>query len=482
MNFKTLEVKKDIKTCSNKFKCKMGVMREYFRIPNNVAVIATLNGNIFEDDLIEALKKVARMHPLMGVRVVVDSNQDTWFTDEGTAPLQLKIISRKSSRQWIDVIENEHNIPFDFEKGPLIRFILLKSGEISDLIVICQHSICDGISLTNLIQDIILLLNNPDTKVKRIDPVLPVSKNFPAMPLRVKLKLLKNKLIMNNINRKWSKQRVVFDNEDYKNIHEAYTQKYKHKIIVKELSEFQTSALVNWCHQNHVTVNSALSVAFLAGRHDIRGGSDGSTPMIQIAVNIRDQFKKPVEQVFGLLAGGIKFEFEYFPDKIFSDNVNLFHQKVQHELNGNKILEPLIGYYIHPTLVDGINFATYGRWVSNDFSRYEKLSKFIKNKANKAVAISDQIIDNMPGLMISNLGNVKTQKEYSSLKLDQLHFVTSSSPFLDLVMGVVTVNGKLTLTLNYMEGDNSGDSCIELEKIMRKSIEYLNNAIPRQPI
>ena len=83
----------------------------------------------------------------------------------------------------------------------------------------------------------------------------------------------------------------------------------------------------------------------------------------------------------------------------------------------------------------------------------------------------------MPGLMISNLGNVKTQKEYDSLKLDQLHFVTSSSPFLDLVIGVVTVNGKLTLTLNYMEGDNSGNLGIELEKIMCKSIEHLNNAI-----
>ena len=187
MNFKTLE---DDETCSNKFKCKMGVMREYFRIPNNVVVIATLNGNIIEDDLIEALKKVARMHPLMGVRVVVDSNHDAWFIDKGAAPLQLKIISRKSSRQWIDVIENEHNIPFDFDKGPLIRFVLLKSEEISDLIVICQHSICDGISLTNLIQDIMLLLNNPETKVKRIDPVLPVPENFPAAPLRVKLILL----------------------------------------------------------------------------------------------------------------------------------------------------------------------------------------------------------------------------------------------------------------------------------------------------
>ncbi len=477
MNFKTLEVKKDDKTSSSEFKCKMGVMREYFRIPNNVAIIATINGNITEDDLIDVLKKVTEMHPFTGVRVVIDSDHDAWFTDEGVAPLQLKVINRKSNRQWIAIVENEHNIPFDFERGPLIRFILLKSEEISDLIVICQHSICDGISLTDIIQDIMFLLSSPDAKVKRIDPILPVPANFPAVPIQVKLKLLKNKLIMSRINRKWDKQRVIFDEKDYQNIHEAYTQKYKHRIIVEELTESQTSALVDWCHQNHVTVNSALSVAFLAGKYAIGGESNNNNRRIQIAVNIRDKFKKPVKRVFGLLAGGIKFEFEYLLDKTFSDNVNLFHQEVLHELKGNKILEPLIGYYISPTLTDGINFATYGRWVPNGFSRYEKLSQFIQNKTSKAVDISNQIIDNMPGLMISNLGLIKTSKEYGSLKLNQLYFVTSSSPFLDLVVGVVTVRGKLTLTMNYMEDDTSDDLGIKLEKIMHKSIEQLNKAV-----
>lgn len=475
MNFKTIEVKRENGTQDSKF--KLGVMREYFRIPNNVAVIATINGNIPENDLVQVLKKVAKMHPLIGVRVVIDSNQDAWFTEECDAPLPLKVTRRKSNRQWIDILENEQKIPFDFEKGPLIRFILLKSDEISDLIVICQHSICDGISLANIIHDIMFLLSNLEIKVKRIDPVLPVPANFPAVPLQVKFKLLKNKLIIGRVNRKWDKQRVLFDDVDYQDIHKAYTQKYKHKIIAEELSRSQTSDLIEWCHQNHVTVNSALSVAFLAGRLSIRGESNDSNHLIQIAVNIRDRFKKPVKRVFGLLASGIKFEFEYLPEKTFSDNVSLFQQKVLHELNGNKTLEPLLGYYISPTLVDGINVATYGRWVSDEFSRYQKISGFIQNKTNKAVAISNQMVNNMPGLMISNLGSVKTQKEYGSLKLDQLHFVTSSSPFLDLVAGVVTANGKLTLTLNYMEEDASSNLGRNLQKIMCKSIEHLTEAV-----
>ena len=77
MNFKTIEVKRENETRDSKF--KLGVMREYFRIPNNVAVIAAINGNISENNLVQVLKKVAKMHPLTGVRVVIDSNQDAWF-------------------------------------------------------------------------------------------------------------------------------------------------------------------------------------------------------------------------------------------------------------------------------------------------------------------------------------------------------------------------------------------------------------------
>ncbi len=476
MSLQILKLKKDDKISDYEFKCKMGIMREYFRVPNNVAIIAAVNGTIHEDDLMDVLKKVIKIHPFMGVRVVVDKNHDAWFTYEGTAPLSLKIITRKSNRQWINVVENEHNIPFDFENGPLIRFILLKSEKISDIIVICQHSICDGISLTNIIQDILFLLSNPETKVKRIDPILPVSENFPAVSFGVKLKLLKNRLIMSRVNREWNKKQVIFDEVDYKNIHEAYTQKYRYRIITEELSESETSALVNWCHQNHITVNSALSVAFLAGRYHIRGGSADNN-RVQIAVNIRDKLKKPAETVFGFLASNIRFEFEYIPYKSFLDNVSLFYQKVLDELNKNKALEPFIGNYTSPTLIDGVNFAIHGRCVSYGFSRYEKISQFIQNENNNAVAISKQIINNMPGLVMSNLGSIKISKKYGSLKLDQLYLAGASSPFSDLVVVVVTANGKLTLTLSYMEDNTSRKLGMELEKIMHDSIKQLNEVV-----
>ena len=352
---------------SHLLKHKMGVTREYFRKPNNIALIATFKGEINEDDLRDVLKKITKIHPLTGVRVVIDRDQDAWFTDEGVAPVPLKVIARRSERQCIDIVEKEHEIPFDFNKGPLIRFVLLKSEDVSDIIIICQHSICDGISLTILMQDTISLLNNPHTKIKKIDTVFPTTNNF-RVPFRVKLELLNHKFIMSIINRKWNNQPVIFDDEDYKNLHEAYFQKFRYRIINLNLSEEETTNLIVRCRENQVTVNSAISVALLAGRENIRGNSVRDDSTVQIAVNIRDQLKRPAENVFGFLASGIKIEFEYLPDTTFWDNVRLFHQKVTLELKDNIALENLMGYDTNPTLTDAINFAIYGKCVFNCFN------------------------------------------------------------------------------------------------------------------
>lgn len=455
----------------------MGVMREYFRTPNNIALIATFKGKINDNNLRNVLDKITKIHPLTGVRVVIDSDQDAWFTDEGVAPIPLKVITRRSEGQSIDIVEKEHKIPFDFNKGPLIRFILLKSEKASDIIIIGQHSICDGMSLIILLQDVMSLLNNPESKIKTAGAVFPTSNNF-SIPFIVKLRLLKNKVIMSRINKKWNNQPVIFDDEDYQNVHDAYFQKFKYKIINLNLSHEETSNLIVKCHENQVTVNSALSVALLAGKQDVKGKTVQENANVQIAVNLRNQLKKPVRNVFGFLASGIKIEFEYLPNITFWDNVRLFHQKVIKELEARKALKNLMGYNTSPTLTDAINFAMYGKWVSGGFSRYEKISKFIENN-NEAVKISRRLVTTTPVLMMSNLGQIKNLETPNDLQLDRLYFITSSSPYLDLVAGLITANGKLTLTLSYVEPEenNLNHIDLEMEKILYNAMNQLKKSV-----
>lgn len=464
------------------FKCKMGILREYFRTPNYVALVARLNGNIQKEDLEDVLKKITMMHPLMGVRVFIDDNYEAWFANKDVAPISLKVIPRKSEKQWIEIIENEYKIHFDFENGPLIRFILLNKAEVSDLIIIAQHVICDGLSLTNLIQDILILLSEPDTAVRKINPILPVSENFPvANTLKFRWKYLINKFLVGRLNDQWKKQRVIFDAEDYLNIIEANSQKFNYKIMVAELSKNETSALINECRLKNVTVNSAIVVAFLAARQRVRESFLNENSKVQIAVNIRNKLKQPAKDVFGFLASSISFEYQYDPNENFWDNVSLFHQEILRELEGNRPIEDLIGCNI-PSLSEAVNFAIYGRYVPSNFSRYEKIYKFIKDEKNMAVERSIEKINNMPGLSMSNLGQIKLTKKYNNYKLQRLYFAGSPNPFLDLTIGAVTVEGKLSLTQNYLEpqDSNSDNLNIEMKEIMDKTVELLDKAVNKE--
>ena len=75
---------------------------------------------------------------------------------------------------------NEYKIRFKLATGPLARFVLLQSDEISEILIICHHVICDGTSLAILARDLLLYVGNPDRKVQEMpEPPLASSDNFP---------------------------------------------------------------------------------------------------------------------------------------------------------------------------------------------------------------------------------------------------------------------------------------------------------------
>ncbi|MFX0043428.1 MAG: hypothetical protein ACFE8L_10990, partial [Candidatus Hodarchaeota archaeon] len=144
---------------------------KFLHAPNaNVSVIARIIGTISETQLKNALSKAQLMHPLLSARVVFDNDRIAWFYEDNVPEIPLKVVRRISDYQFIEVIQNEHKIPFDIFTGPLIRFILVQSNDISDIIVFCLHTICDGTALANLLRDILTFIANPNMEIKTITP------------------------------------------------------------------------------------------------------------------------------------------------------------------------------------------------------------------------------------------------------------------------------------------------------------------------
>ena len=444
--------------------------RRFFRSPTQtISIVARVKGLISEEDLRSALYKVREQHPLVDVRVYLDENNDAWYTTENVPKNPVKVLQRSSEKDWYQELLKEYKIRFEIEKGPLVRFVLLQSPEISEIIIICHEVICDGTSLAILARDLLLYIGNPDREVQQMsESPLATPKNFPT-DIKIGKPIM---FAVKQMNKKWQKKKVIFDDEDIDNIFRAFWDNYEFKVISVELNEKETSDLIEKCRQHEVTVNSALNTAFLAARYSIRGPFKGGRQNIILPVNLRKRYRYPVGEHFGHYAAGFQFKLSYNPKLDFWENAKIFNKKVKEKLDINEVFKfaALTGL-IDQSIVDARAFSFMGKLVPSNFSRYEKIQAFSNDDANIVNKRAKKQLPEMPGLAITNLGRMDYPVKYGSLELDRFIFIASGSPFIELIISAVTVAGKLSFTINYLEEITDIKT---MEKIENEVLEYLN--------
>jgi len=139
-------------------------------IQSNVSMAARVVGDMSEKDLLRAINAARRMHPLLGAKVIFDNQHNAWFSTDNVPETILRTVPRTSDTQWVEEIQREYIAPFEVETGPLIRFVLVYSEQVSELIAFSNHCICDGVALANLICDILIFYAEPAKEM--IEPPL----------------------------------------------------------------------------------------------------------------------------------------------------------------------------------------------------------------------------------------------------------------------------------------------------------------------
>jgi NRPS condensation-like uncharacterized protein len=76
----------------------------------------------------------------------------------------------------------------------------------------------------------------------------------------------------------------------------------------------------------------------------------------------------------------------------------------------------------------------------------------VKKKLSKGFAMAQ---------IMTNLGKTGFPEKYGDLILKNLILMPSCSPYTELVLGVVTHGGKLTITLNHMEESISSEKILK---------------------
>lgn len=428
--------------------------RFFLRSPHAVVtLVARIKGAVSSEMLAEAVNKLQQRHILLSTRIQEDSNHRQRFTSEGCGEIPIQIVPRSSKEDWINLHAEAVQKPFDFNNRAPMRFILVQSSEESDLIILCHHVICDGMSLAYLTRDIMTYLGEPAREVEVLPAPAPIDlENFPADVSQSFIV----KAVIKRMNRKWAEKSVYFDLQDYRTLNQAYWDNYDHELFSIELSEEDTSRLVARCKIENTTVNSALTAAYSGAQLSVQGKQDYHARIV-VAASLRDRVPKSPGEGMGMYAGGVNLKFDYNPSRGFWANAREFNQMFRAAYTNKNLFSDINNWlYLDPTILDAIPFKELGGLVPGDTERYQKISGFRKQEDVVARILKQDGLDSLStklwGTAVTNLGRLDFPTSYGALRLERMIFQPGGGVPLanvNLVLGAVTCAGKLSLVVEY---------------------------------
>ncbi|MEN6291348.1 MAG: condensation domain-containing protein [Methanobacterium sp.] len=438
---------------------------------SDVSMVTRIKGNISEERLRSALDVILQMHPLSGAKIVFDDDYNAWFSTDNVRKPFFKTVKMVSNIQWLEELQREIQIPFNPETGPMIRFVLVYSETVSDLVIICNHSICDGMSLVYLIRDLLDIYTNPEQEIKVIEPV-DIMDFLPKGGFSLQSVMMK--LVMGNANRKWEKNPYYFDHNDAVAVQESYWEKYKFNTVLLELEPSETKSLLKQCRDNGVSIGSAVITAFIAAHEDIIGPFVKNQKQLWVPFDMRRHATTSVDDVFGLCIGAPRFSYTYNAKKPFWKNAAVLHKEIHKrvaKLDSHTMETP----DSHPTFMDALSsFALLKEVVPEAYTKTENLKRYFKDEKNITFSFAKRSKSMVPGAIPSNLGSLDIPETYGDLQIDEMIFFPVISDSVPLNLGGVSIGDKMVFSLSYPEPrDNRNSMTGEIIQIRNRALEYL---------
>lgn len=470
-NSQILKVRKNMQSTYQIYKKKLNQReRTHAKVPqSNISLIATIIGNVSHEKLRKVIQKMQLRHPILNSHLESKS-RDVFLLADAEIEIPVKIISREREEQWKEIILEEHKIPFEMTKGPLIRFILLFSAEISDLIIFCQHTICDGMSLAYLARDILNYLGNPYKEVEILPPAPVVDENNIPSDIKPGLAI---RLLGKTISKKWEKNEVLFNYMDFQELHKVFWKNYNYKAHLYELSSEDTKSLILACRKHGVTVNTTLIAAFAIAQNKLNSKKPKYLTKYGAAVDLRKVLITPVGEQFGFFASGIQLKYKYSSKDTLWDVAKKLYKDANPENAKNQALIKTLSVFELPSsLMEAQFFAAFGHLIPPNSPSYKKIQAFINDDKNLAVKMVKKKLSKgiVMAQIMTNLGKMDFPKKYGELILKNLILMPSCSPYTELVLGVMTHGGSLSITLNHMESTINTEKVLEIKDIANKLI------------
>lgn len=234
--------------------------------PFNVVIALVLENGPPAETMGQAVAGLAKRHPLLRARLTGRQS----FHIEAEASVRSEEIDRAGEDQWREVVERELNRRFDTGRAPLFRAVwLVDSADraVREAIFTFHHSIIDGASAANLINEVLslgqaLTEGHEADWLEPLDPAPPMNDLLPdrfrGPGLMPRLAAFMGRQALDEI-----RFRKLARGGRKPPIHDSG----QGRILPLRLGREATAGLVNRARRERVSINSALSAAMLLAVH-----------------------------------------------------------------------------------------------------------------------------------------------------------------------------------------------------------------------
>ncbi|WP_370896077.1 condensation domain-containing protein [Chryseobacterium gossypii] len=230
--------------------------------PFNAVIPFRLRGTFTEENIQDALRRLQNKHPWLRALISRDEKNVPWFeVPEVAPPIPVRIVTRQGENHWQDESRKEWHMTFDCKELPLIRFVWIKGDEVSDMLFVFHHCLCDGGSGMAFLSEFLKVLDNPSADIGIEEPILGIQDVVPSAILANRKQRLKAKVIG------WLATIAI----KYIPVGKKNVERQNDYLIHWKLDQAASQEIISYCRSMEVTVNTFLSVIMLQAFRKVRG-------------------------------------------------------------------------------------------------------------------------------------------------------------------------------------------------------------------
>lgn len=375
-----------------------------------ITMCVELAGKVCPHRLTAAVEKAYQANEAAMSKIVLE--QGAAYYDRLPASACKTVITDKN---WAELVRENEKVPFAIDKGELVRTFIILAEADTQMMVMAHHLAGDGKAILYLIKDIMNALAGEPLTYKPL--TLLTRKSFSDTKLA-----LPAKLYARYCRRKWEK--TYFTWQDYYEIHRKYWENTSSDLRCETLSAAQTGQIIESARQIGCSVNSYL-ITMLLQKYKKKCE-------VGIPVSIREERNEAMSN----LTSGISIKDQFDTEKTFAENAMRVHRKIQKEIKKKRVF--ILQFLAeHPmTLIDAVLLKTHDCYDSPLAAKTAELMGYTGEKTRD--------------LGVTNLMKVDIPMRYGNYRINHMIFVPPAVSYSHNIIGVLTVNGKMTFSFHGM--------------------------------